>query len=85
MTFQVEEILSCSKSRIAKYGVNSSCLAYPFGINDNNTFKAVKTLRIEACFTTSATDVYAYLDMAMIGRHQVFNEDGASLKNRLNN
>ena len=85
MTFQVEEILSCSKSLTAKYGVNSSCLAYPFGINDNNMLKAIKTLGIEACFTTSATDVYAYSDMAMIGRHQVFNEDGASLKNRLNN
>ena len=84
MTFQVEEILSCSKSRTAKYGVNSTCLAYPFGINDNNMLKAIKTLGIEACFT-SATDVYAYSDMAMIGRHQVFNEDGASLKNSLNN
>ena len=83
ITFQIEEMLSCKKILDTKYGVDSNCLAYPFGKYDYNTIKAVETLGIETCFTTSPSDVYAYSDKRILGRYQVFNGSSTSLKNRL--
>ncbi len=83
MTFQLNEILSCKNTLAAKYSVNSNCLSYPFGQYDFNTIEAVNILGIDACFTTSPTDVYGYSDRRILGRYQVFNESNTTLKNRL--
>ena len=83
LNFQTEEILSCKMTLKANYGVDSNCLAYPFGKYDTNTIKAVKNLGIDACFTTYPSDIYAYSKRSILGRYQVFNENYKSLKNRL--
>ena len=83
ITLQRNEIFSCKKALKAKYNVDSNCLAYPFGRYDDNTIKAVDSLGIEACFTTSPTDVYSHSDRRILGRYQVFNEGSESLKKRL--
>ncbi len=84
ITLQTEEMLSCKKILNTKYSVDSNCLAYPYGQYDSNTIKAVNNMGIEACFTTSPSDIYAYSDRRILGRYQVFNESRTSLKNRLN-
>ena len=83
ITFQMEEIHTCKNILNIKYGVNNNCMAYPFGRYDDNTIKAVKNLGVKACFTTSAEDTYAYSDITIIGRYQVFNKDSTSLKKLL--
>ena len=83
MAFQLEEITICKKTLNTKYRVDSNCLAYPYGRYDDDTIKAVKKLKVKACFTTCATDMYVYLDMTIIGRCQMFDEGSASLQKLL--
>ena len=83
LAFQIEEIQTCKNILKTKFDINVNCLAYPFGRYDNNTINAVKKLGIKACFTTSASAVYAYSDMAIIGRYQVFDEGSLTLKKLL--
>ena len=83
LAFQMEEIHTCKKILETKFDVNVNCLAYPFGRYDNNTINAVKKIGIKACFTTSAIDVFAHSDMAIIGRYQVFDKGISTLKKLL--
>ena len=83
ITYQTGEILNCKKTLKEKYGVGSNCLSYPFGKYDHNTIRAVANLKLKACFTTCASDIYADSKKNVLGRYQVFDESCTSLKNRL--
>ncbi len=83
IAYQTGELLTCKKTLKEKYGVDSNCLAYPFGRYDKNTIKAVRTLGIDVSFTTRPTNIYANSKRSILGRYQVFDESSTSLKNRL--
>lgn len=84
ITFQTEEILICKKNLQSKYGIESNCLAYPFGKYDKNTIQTVKDLGIDVSFTTYASSIYANSTRSRLGRYQVFDESSTSLQNRFN-
>ena len=82
--FQVEEILSSKNILSNKYGIESNCLAYPYGRYDNYTIEAVNKLRVAACFTTEAVSVNINSKATKLGRYQVYNWSIEDFRDQLN-
>ncbi len=80
---QLEEILRCKNVLNKKYGIESNCLAYPYGRFDNTTIEAVKELRLDACFTTEAIGININSDKLKLGRFQVCDWSLPDFKNQL--
>ena len=81
---QVKEILSCKNDLSDQYGIESNCLAYPYGRYDANTIDVVKTLGIDICFTTVPNLIQVHSDRRVLGRYQVFNGNKERLAALLN-
>lgn len=68
---QEEEIIRCKNTLRRLYGIDSNCLAYPYGRYDKNTLEAAKTLNLDACFTTEAKRIGNTSEALNLGRFQV--------------